>query len=350
MVEITYYNGAKLVLEGPVEFTVKKPNACRLDLGKLTAKVSEQAAGFTVETPNMSIVDFGTEFAVEVEQGGDADVHVFVGEVEVAQDVGGVRRKIRLGKGQSVRFDAGTGKLVALPAGSAQFARAASFAATAGSLAAHYAWTPETAPQGKNAPALVPFRDGHALKFTRADQTRLSLGQGPVGRLRLTGALTLAAVVQVDALPPEKKHAALISKWLMSPWHSGLGGRAYLLSMDSAGRPVFSISADGAWPDGGKELVSTRPLEPGVPYTVAAIYEPGERIALFIDGEPCGELTEGVPESVFDSPAPVWLGNCYRNEHTHGFDGLIAQAWFYSTAMDDEAVADLTQPEKRKEE
>jgi len=132
LLEITYYNGAKVVLEGPVEFTVEKPNACRLDIGRLTAKVSEQAVGFTVETPDMSIVDLGTKFGVEVEQGGDADVHVFVGQVEVAQIVGGTRRKIRLGKGQSVRFDAGAGKLVTLPAGSEQFARAASFAATIG--------------------------------------------------------------------------------------------------------------------------------------------------------------------------------------------------------------------------
>ncbi len=108
LVQITYYNGAKVVLEGPVEFTVEQKNACRLDVGKLIAKVPKPAAGFTVETPGMSIVDLGTEFAAEVTDAGPTEVHIFVGEIEVeyAAENGATARKQRLKAGQAARFDA----------------------------------------------------------------------------------------------------------------------------------------------------------------------------------------------------------------------------------------------------
>ena len=109
LVEITYYNGAKLVLEGPVEFTVEKANACRLELGKLAAKVPKPAAGFTVETPGMSVVDLGTEFSVMAEESGSTEVHIFIGEVEVQQPGrnGAVATVQRLKAGQAIRCTGG---------------------------------------------------------------------------------------------------------------------------------------------------------------------------------------------------------------------------------------------------
>ncbi len=126
LLEITYYNGAKVVLEGPVEFTVEKPNACRLDVGKLAAKVSKKAVGFTVETPTATIVDLGTEFGVEVKkETGDAAVHVFQGtvEAEVLGETGSTRKKFRLTQGQAVRIDAGQATITKLDADVVQFAR-----------------------------------------------------------------------------------------------------------------------------------------------------------------------------------------------------------------------------------
>ncbi len=107
LVEITYYNGAKVVLEGPVEFTVEKVNACRLELGKLAAEVPKPAVGFVVQTPTAKIVDLGTEFGVEVEQSGSAEVHIFRGEVlaQLTDRDGAVLRSIRLTEGKAMRFD-----------------------------------------------------------------------------------------------------------------------------------------------------------------------------------------------------------------------------------------------------
>ncbi len=114
LLEITYKTGAEIVLEGPVEFTVEKPNACRLDVGKLTAKVSEPAVGFTVETPTATVVDLGTEFGVVADATGATDVHVYRGAVELCQEGSGRggRQKIRIEAGQARRVDA-AGRIVA---------------------------------------------------------------------------------------------------------------------------------------------------------------------------------------------------------------------------------------------
>ncbi len=132
LLQITYKTGAKVVLEGPVEFKVEKENACRLELGKLTAKVSEQAVGFTVETPTATICDLGTEFGVTAEQSGSTEVHIFIGEVEVQRPGrnGAVATVQRLKAGQAVRIDGSDGSgLQAIKLNERRFIREMSLAA-----------------------------------------------------------------------------------------------------------------------------------------------------------------------------------------------------------------------------
>ncbi|MGD8240436.1 MAG: hypothetical protein PVH68_17915, partial [Armatimonadota bacterium] len=118
---------------------------------------------------------------------------------------------------------------------------------------AFHEWTPGTAPEGENAPAVERFRDGWALRFVRERQTSVDLGQGEDGALRLSGALTLAAVVQLEAEPPTK--VALISKW-----RTAAGGRSYELGVTPQRRLYFTISASGSWDARARQLLSTRPL------------------------------------------------------------------------------------------
>ena len=66
-------------------------------------------------------------------------------------------------------------------------------------------WTPQTAPQGERAPKVVPFRDGYALRLVVEDKTVVILSETPAGKkLRHTGPLTLAVVVQLTAQPMQK--------------------------------------------------------------------------------------------------------------------------------------------------
>ena len=81
LAQLTFESGAKLILQGPAEFLVRSDMQGTLGIGKLSAVVPQQAHGFTVQTPSAEIVDLGTEFGIEVDEGNRTEVHVFEGEV-----------------------------------------------------------------------------------------------------------------------------------------------------------------------------------------------------------------------------------------------------------------------------
>lgn len=80
--QIEFYQGARVVMEGPAELRIVSSGEAVCNRGKLSAHVPPQAKGFRIQTPKGSIVDLGTEFGLEV-SGDDAEVHVFKGEVEL---------------------------------------------------------------------------------------------------------------------------------------------------------------------------------------------------------------------------------------------------------------------------
>ncbi|MCO6047469.1 FecR domain-containing protein [Aeoliella sp. ICT_H6.2] len=81
--QVTFNDGAKVVLQGPAEFEMISPGSARLASGKLSALVPMQAVGFRVHTPSAEVVDLGTEFGLVVSDDGHTEVHVFAGEVVV---------------------------------------------------------------------------------------------------------------------------------------------------------------------------------------------------------------------------------------------------------------------------
>lgn len=83
LVEITFDTGAEVTLEGPAKFQLESENKGRLDSGRASAQVPEQAYGFVIHTPSSYIRDLGTAFAVEVRNDQETDLHVLEGEVEV---------------------------------------------------------------------------------------------------------------------------------------------------------------------------------------------------------------------------------------------------------------------------
>lgn len=81
--ELTFVDGAKVVLEGPVQFRSPSANELFLRTGRIVVRVPQQAIGFTVATSTSRIVDLGTEFAVEADLWGGTEVHVLQGRVEL---------------------------------------------------------------------------------------------------------------------------------------------------------------------------------------------------------------------------------------------------------------------------
>jgi len=88
LVEIELTKGARVVLEAPVSFTLNHTNAMTLTDGRLVATVPPAAVGFTVDTPSAQIIDYGTEFGVDVMADGVTQAHVFTGKITVAAPQG----------------------------------------------------------------------------------------------------------------------------------------------------------------------------------------------------------------------------------------------------------------------
>jgi hypothetical protein len=95
---LSFDDGAKVIVEGPIEFLPLTSGHLQLRRGRLMATVPKEAIGFTVSTPTSQVVDLGTEFEVSVKQTGASEIVVQKGEIEVmpATARGKVPRKWRL--------------------------------------------------------------------------------------------------------------------------------------------------------------------------------------------------------------------------------------------------------------
>ena len=119
LMEITYDTGAKVILQGPVQYEIESKNGGFMSAGKLTGKVAtETARGLTIRTPTAVVTDLGTEFGVEVGLAGATETEVFVGEVQIAticKSVGNNSDSRILRRGQLAKTD---GKEIFLTQGS----------------------------------------------------------------------------------------------------------------------------------------------------------------------------------------------------------------------------------------
>ncbi len=105
--EMTFDNGAKVIIEGPAQFELESEGEIFLQKGKISCVVPPRAIGFTVGTPAATVVDFGTEFGVVVQESGRTETHVFRGQVELrtGPDALVFDDSRRLGAGQGSTVD-----------------------------------------------------------------------------------------------------------------------------------------------------------------------------------------------------------------------------------------------------
>jgi hypothetical protein len=81
LAQVVFYNGARVVIEGPTELQLVSANEASCHSGRLTADVPPQARGFRIGTPQMSVTDLGTAFGLDVRE-RRTELHVFKGSVE----------------------------------------------------------------------------------------------------------------------------------------------------------------------------------------------------------------------------------------------------------------------------
>jgi ferric-dicitrate binding protein FerR (iron transport regulator) len=111
IIELELNSGVILTIEAPALFTLADDQCVRIESGRIAAHVPKQAMGFRVETASATVVDLGTDFAVEAVVGKKSEVHVFDGEVRI--NLHGSKATsaspLRLTSGEATRIDFLTG-------------------------------------------------------------------------------------------------------------------------------------------------------------------------------------------------------------------------------------------------
>ena len=125
LAEITFDDGATLLLEGPASFTVDSSNKVALLAGRLAAVVPQRAEGFHVRTASLDVFDVGTEFGLVAQESGAAEVHVFNGLVkaDVLDNSGRAMRRLELNAAEAARINPLSTTVVEFPANDASFVR-----------------------------------------------------------------------------------------------------------------------------------------------------------------------------------------------------------------------------------
>lgn len=125
LAEITFEDGATLLLEGPATFTVDSSNKVALLAGRLAAVVPQRAEGFHVRTASLDVFDVGTEFGLVAQESGAAEVHVFNGLVkaDVLDNSGRALRRLELNAAEAARINPLSTTVVEFPANDAGFVR-----------------------------------------------------------------------------------------------------------------------------------------------------------------------------------------------------------------------------------
>ena len=98
LVQIVFYSGTRVVIEGPAEFQIVSPSEASCRNGRLTADVPPQARGFRIGTPLMNVTDLGTSFGLDVKE-RRTELHVFKGGVEFEATAGAAKQNLKEGAG-----------------------------------------------------------------------------------------------------------------------------------------------------------------------------------------------------------------------------------------------------------
>jgi len=104
LVNLFLENGAELLIEGPADVDYVSPEKVFARKGKLAARVSPDAAGFSIETPHANVIDRGTAFGLSVDEDSRTDVVVYEGKVDldVLGDKASPLRRLERGEALSV--------------------------------------------------------------------------------------------------------------------------------------------------------------------------------------------------------------------------------------------------------
>jgi hypothetical protein len=341
-VQIDFYSGARIVLQGPAELELRGENEAFCQSGRLSAHVPEPARGFKVGAPGMTVVDLGTEFALAVPSDKPPEVHVFRGLVEVLPAEN--PRTLKLKAGEAARVE--PAGIATLKADRSRFLGEADFhrlSSTSAELR-YSAWQEASRRFSADPGMLVYYAPGgrstayrsvvnlaqasplaqYAASIVGCDsaegrwpntQSLHFAGRGD--RLRVDVPLTfksftLMAWVRIDALPAAL-HGLLIP--------DGQSEGTVRWEIDSDGRMRLGIARASGRPDPNWEVVISPPAitpdRTGRWLMLVTTYD-GKTIRHYVDGEmvKTGQAFSPAPLRIGPADVGNWRGNADR--HLHG--------------------------------
>lgn len=334
---LAFFSGVLLTVEGPADLELLAINQVFCQHGKLRARVPRGAEGFTVLAPGYEIVDLGTEFALNLEQGGKSQVMVFEGEaaVSVLGKDGRSVRGVLLEQRRSAEIDSNAGRIQELPPQAESFVPLTEVVPSPLELVSGYSaeilaakptgyWRFETLTDGHipnevgSRPALLAFGG-------------VTLAQSPGGnhcaRFRPNDH---AQRLVADGMPlPQPAGGYAIELWAQADMPSPLGfsqsALVGLLDMDDGAAEnhfaYIELAARGRrsphepctvrfldrWPasrSGGANVFSRRTVVPSLWRHIVG-QKAGDTLELYIDGECVGTSPVKLSPPVPNAPAPT---------------------------------------------
>jgi hypothetical protein len=378
---IEFYSGATVVLEGPAELRLLSRLEAYCARGKLWATVPPSAQGFTIGSPRLDLVDRGTEFGLDVAEGGKTSLHVFKGKVDVYKPGDRVRggapgtpRNTRpqkeLGTSEGVATEK-PGELSDIRADAKAFQSAQDLAARAEAEARtrHKAWLDASAAlrKDKGLALYYPLQSEDLWNRTLEDQARerrkpcdgaivgcswvTGRWSGKQGlefkrvsdrvRLHVPGTfntLTLAAWVRVDALPNRFNSLFMTDGWddAEPHWHISDTGR-------------IELGVQGPNKKGGVHYLTGEVITPdrlGQWVHLAVVHDrPGKQVTHYVDGQVVMReaLKLNLALRLGDAEVGNWNVDTHRSNKSpvRYFSGCIDEFLLFSRALTDEDVERL---------
>lgn len=345
LLHLQFGGGVMVYVEAPARFDAVSKDRVVLHSGRLSARVPVEGIGFTVETPEAEIVDFGTEFSVDVE-GGASEVHVFDGLVRVhprSSNQRDVSRSVDLQASQAVRIADGATEAEDISIATERFIRnfdepRLNYARAVKRLSplAYYR---------------MPIRD-RGLVSEPPDYSGVVLtgeGQRPphargvfVGGSLRVGADSTGRGGRVDSPPALStgQFSLTVFVYLEAPAHGAMvttnwnGERGnFGLSLDENGTLQAAIRSG----DGDVSSIASDSVLPLKTWRHVVMTADAEQLQLYEDGrlvasKPCAAVAAS------DSD-PIWFGTDAKA--TQVWDGRIDEVILFDRALNEEEIAVL---------
>lgn len=345
LLSLRFGGGVMVYVEAPARFDATSDKRVILHSGRLSARVPPEGIGFTVETPEAEVVDFGTEFSVDVE-GGASEVHVFDGLVRVnpaASDQRDALRSVDLKAAQAVRITDGATELEDISIATDRFIRdfdepRLNYARTVKRLSpiCYYRMSirdlgltsepPEYSGvvlkgEGRRPPHACGVFAGGSLRVGADSTGRGGLVETPPTLSE--GAFSIAVFVYLET--PSKRGEIVTNL-------SDLGGTFGLsVTRDGTLRAVVRAA------DGTQSIVSSESVLPPRVWRHVVVTVDGQHVRYYEDGR-LAALTPSAPIAASDSAA-IWFGTDAGAKHV--LDGRVDEVAFFDRALSDEDVASL---------